>query len=161
MDFRDIHKSQKVRGILIGLGVAVLVLVIFQAGMVAGYHKAKFGARFGDNFERNFVGPKGGNFGDRLPGPGMPGGHGAVGEIVSIVLPQVVIAGPDNLEKTVLVGTSTMVREFRDEITADKLKVGDFVIILGNPNEEGQVDAKLIRLMPSPSDRAVNRQPIQ
>ena len=101
MDFRDIHKSQKVRGILIGIGVAILVLVIFQAGMVAGYHKARFGARFGDNFERNFVGPKGRNFEDRLPGPGMPGGHGAVGEIVSISLPQIVVAGPDNLEKMI------------------------------------------------------------
>ena len=161
MHFRDIHKSQKVRGILIGLGVAVLVLIIFQAGMVAGYHKARFGARFGDNFERNFVGPKGGNFGNRLPGPGMPGGHGAVGEIVSIFLPQIVVVGPDNLEKIVLIGTSTMVREFRNEVTADKLKVGDFVVILGNPNEEGQIDAKLIRLMSSPPDRAVNRQPIQ
>src|SRR3989344_5731463 len=161
MDFRDIHKSQKVRGILIGLGVVVLVLVIFQTGQVLGYHKAKFGARFGDNFERNFVGPRWGDFGGRLPAPGMPGGHGAVGEIVSIALPQVIVAGPDNLEKTVLVGTSTMVREFRDEITLEKLKVGDFVVVLGNPNEEGQVDAKLIRLMPPPPDRALNRQPIQ
>lgn len=161
MDFRDIHKSQKVRGLLIGLGVAVLALVIFQAGMVAGYNKARFGARFGDNFERNFVGPRGGDFGGGFPTPGMPGGHGAVGEIVSIALPQVVIAGPDNLEKTVLVGTSTKVREFRDEITADKLKVGDFVVVLGNPNEEGQVDAKLIRLMPPPPDRAQNNQPMQ
>lgn len=161
MDFRDIHKSQKVRGILIGLGVAVLVLVIFQAGMVAGYHKAKFGARFGDNFERNFVGPRGEDFGGRFPAPGMPGGHGAVGEIVSISLPQIVVAGPDNLEKTVLVGTSTLVREFRDEITADQLKVGDFVVVLGNPNEEGQVDAKLIRLMPPPPDRVMNNQPMQ
>lgn len=158
MDFRDIHKSKTVRGVLIGLGVAVLVLVIFQVGMVAGYHKARFGARFGDNFERNFGGPRGGNFGGRLPGPGMPGGHGAVGEIVSVSLPQIVVAGPDNLEKTVLVATSTMVREFRDEITADQLKVGDLVVVLGNPNDEGQVDAKLIRLMPPPPDRAMSNQ---
>ncbi|MFA6315227.1 MAG: hypothetical protein WC648_02565 [Candidatus Paceibacterota bacterium] len=160
MDYRDIHKSKTVRGILIGLGVAVLILVIFQAGMVAGYHKASFSARFGDNFERNFIDPREGDFGGKFPGPGMPGGHGAVGEIVSIILPRVVVAGPDNLEKTVLVGTSTIVREFRDEITADRLKVGDFVVVLGNPNDKGEVDAKLIRLMPpppEPSGRAVNR----
>jgi hypothetical protein len=161
MDFRDIHKSKTVRGVLIGLGVAVLVLVIFQAGMVAGYHKAKFGARFGDNFERNFVRNRGGDFSKRFPAQGMPGGHGAVGEIVSITLPHIVVAGPDNLEKTVLVGTSTLVREFRDEITADKLKVGNFVVVLGNPNDEGQVDAKLIRIMPTPPDRVMNNQPIR
>ena len=91
----------------------------------------------------------------------MPGGHGAVGEIVSIALPQVVVAGPDNLEKTVLVGTSTRVREFQDEINVGQLKVGDFVVVLGNPNEEGQVDAKLIRLMPPPPDRVMNNQPMR
>jgi hypothetical protein len=129
--------------------------------MVAGYHKARFGARFGDNFERNFIGPRRGNFSGRLPGPGMPGGHGAVGEIISISLPQIVVAGPDNLEKTVLVGTSTMVREFRNEITADKLRVGDFIVVLGNPNDEGQIDAKLIRIMPPPPDKNANKQVTQ
>lgn len=158
MDFRDIHKSKTVRGILIGLGLAILVLVIFQAGMVAGHQKAKFGARFGDNFERNFGGPRGGDFGGRFPAPGMPSGHGAVGEIVSIALPHVIVAGPDNLEKTVLIGTSTMVREFRDEISVEELQVGDFIVVLGNPNEEGQIDAKLIRLMPTPPERVMNNQ---
>lgn len=148
MDFRDIHKSQKVRGILIGLGVAVLVLVIFQAGMVAGHSKAKFGARFVDNFERNFVGPRGGGLGGRLPGQGVPGGHGAVGEIVSISLPLVVVAGPDNLEKTVSVSTSTLIRRFQNEISETDLKTGEFVVVLGNPNDEGQIEAKLIRVMP-------------
>lgn len=161
MNLENLHPSKRVRMVIIGLGVAVLALLIFQAGVVAGYHKARFGARFGDNFERNFVGPLGGGFGGTFPGPGMPGGHGAVGEILSISLPQIVIAGPDNLEKTVLISTSTIVREFQNQITTDKLKVGDFVVVLGNPNEAGQVDAKLIRIMPPPPSRAANNQPMQ
>ena len=152
MDLKNIHKSKTVRGVLMGLGVAVLVLVIFQAGIVAGYHKAKFGARFGDNFERNFIGSRGGGFGGRFPVPDMPGGHGAVGKIVSISLPQMVVAGPDNLEKTVLVSTSTMTRKFRDEISVDQLKVSDFVVVLGNPDNDGMIEAKLIRVMPTPNE---------
>lgn len=161
MNLRDLHPSKKVRMVIIGLGLAVLALLIFQAGVVVGYHKAGFVSRFSDNFERNFIGPLGGGFGGIFPGPGMPGGHGAVGEILSISLPQIVVAGPDNLEKTVLISTSTIVREFQNEITTDKLKIGDFVVVLGNPNEAGQVDAKLIRIMPPPPARTVNNQPMQ
>jgi len=156
MNIRDIHKSKIVRGILIGIGVAVLILIIFQAGMVAGYHKARFGARFGDNFERNLIGPRGGGFGGKFITRGMPGGHGAAGEIISISLPQIVVAGPDNLEKTILVGTSTRIREFQDEITSDKLKAGNYIVVLGTPNNDGQINAKLIRLMPFPPSQSMN-----
>lgn len=151
MDLKDIHKSKTVRGIIIGLGITILVLGIFKLGMVAGYHKARFSQRFGDNFNRNFVDPRGeGFFKDFSDRRGPPGGHGAVGKIVSIALPLIVVAGPDNIEKTIIVGVDTEVREFRNEITTDNLKVGNFIVVLGNPNDNGQVEAKLIRVIPSP-----------
>lgn len=149
MNLKEIHKSKTVRGTVIGLGVAVLVLVIFQAGMVAGYHKARFGARFGDNFNRNFVDPRASGFGKGFGDRNFPiGGHGAVGEIVSIALPQIVVAGPDNLEKTILIKDDTLVRQFRNEVPVTDLKVGDRIVVLGTPNDDGQVEAKLIRTVP-------------
>lgn len=161
MDFRDIHKSKTVRGILIGLGVAVLVLGIFQAGMVAGYNKARFGGRYGDNFERNFIGPREGDFGERFSDQGMPSGHGAVGEIVSITLPKVIVAGPDNLEKIILIGDKTIIREFRNQMPNTDLKIGDHVVVLGSPNSEGQIEAKLIRVLPQLSQQASSSQPLK
>ena len=162
MDLKNIHKSKTVRGIIIGLGIAILVLGIFKFGTVTGYHKARFSQKFGDNFDRNFVDPRGeGFFKDFSDRQGLPGGHGAVGKIVSIALPFVVVADPDNLEKTVVVGNDTEIREFRDSITADKLEVGDFIIVLGAPNDEGQVEAKLIRTVPPPPDKLQTSQPTQ
>ena len=32
------------------------------------------------------------------------------------------------------------------------LKVDDFTVILGSPNESSQIEAKLIRVLPPPSD---------
>ena len=32
------------------------------------------------------------------------------------------------------------------ETVKDSLKVGDHVVIIGSPNEEGQIEAKLIRV---------------
>lgn len=162
MNIKDYIQSQSFKGVLIGILIAIIALVIFQSGVAVGVRKASFAHRFGDNFERNFRDPRGEFMQRGLPG-GMntPGGHGAVGKIVSISLPLVVVAGPDNLEKTVVIGSDTEIREFRDSITIDKLEVGDFIIVLGAPNDEGQVDAKLIRLAPPPPDMGSNKETIQ
>jgi hypothetical protein len=152
MNIKTYIQSQSFKGIVIGIFIAIVALVIFQAGVVVGGHKASFANRFGENFERNFRDPRGGGFMQKgIPlGADMPGGHGAVGKIVNISLPLVVVAGPDNLEKTVVVSDTTEIREFRDTIASSKLTVGDFIVVLGTPNDKGQVDAKLIRLAPPP-----------
>lgn len=151
MDLKNIHKSQTVRGILMGLGIAVIALLIFQAGQIVGYRKARFAGNFGNNFERNFLGPRSGGIKVLFNG-GMPGGHGAAGEIITINLPQIIVSGPDNVEKIISVGTTTQIHRFREEIGADDLKTGDFIVVLGSPNESGQIEAKLIRIMPSPTE---------
>lgn len=163
MNIKEYIQSQSFKGILIGIFIAIIALVIFQSGVAVGERKASFAHRFGDNFERNFRDPQGGGFMPRgFPGGAdMPGGHGAVGKIVSINLPLIVVAGPDNLEKTVVVGDATEIREFRDTIQASELTVGDFIIVLGTPNDQGQVDAKLIRLAPPPPDMRSNNEPTQ
>ena len=152
MNIKEYIKSQSFKGILIGIFIVITILVIFQAGVVVGGRKASFAHRFGDNFERNFRDPRGGGLMPKgMPlGTDTPGGHGAVGQIVSIALPHVVVAGPDNLEKTIIISTDTRIREFRSELTPNDLEVGDFIIVLGTPNDEGQVEAKLIRLAPPP-----------
>jgi len=153
MNIKDYIKSQAFKGVLVGIFIAIVSLVIFQLGVVVGGHKASFACRFGDNFERNFKDPKGKFMQRSIPGGNnIPGGHGAAGKVISIALPLMVVSSPDNLEKTVVIGSDTQVREFRNSISVDSLKVGDFVIVLGNPNKEGQVDAKLIRLAPPPPD---------
>lgn len=125
-----------------------------------GERKATFSQRFGDNFERNFRGPDGGMMFPGFPGEGpMPGGHGAVGEIISIALPNIIVAGPDNLEKTIVIGTDTRIREFQSELNAEDLTVGDHIITLGEPNEEGQIEAKLVRLLPPPPGAPSDSQP--
>lgn len=163
MNIKEYIQSQSFRGILIGIFIAIVAFIIFQSGVAVGERKASFAHRFGDNFERNFKDPRGGGFMQRgMPlGAEMPGGHGAVGKIVSINLPLIVVAGPDNLEKTVVVSDTTEIREFRDTLKSDQLSVGDFIIVLGTPNGEGQVDAKLIRLAPPPPDMRADNESTQ
>lgn len=134
-----------------GVGLALIVLLIFQAGMFVGYRKAAFSYRFGDNYYRAF--------GEHGPRPfqiplqeGFIESHGAVGKIVTINLPTFVMVGPDEIEKVILIGDDTQIRHFDTTISASDLKVDDFTVVLGSPNENSQIEAKLIRVLPAPPE---------
>ena len=152
----EIHHSKNVRMVIIGIGVLIILLGVLRIGISIGERRAKFAGQFGDNFESNFMGPRGNMMGGEYFGGMMPNGNGAIGEIISLNLPQIVVNGPDNLEKTVLIGTSTIIRQFQGNIQSSILKTGDFVVVIGNPNNNGQVEAKLIRVMPNPSQAFTN-----
>jgi hypothetical protein len=173
------HIKEKIDkfGILKILIVLIVASIIFQAGIFVGYHKAGFYRSMGENYRpfedkgrgANKFGNKGGMMdgirdGGRfmMQGENIPGGHGAVGKIVSINLPTIVVASPDNVEKTVNISDDTLVRQFRETVSATDLKVGEYVVVIGdNSNTDntdngginsGVVKAKLIRLLPPPPD---------
>jgi hypothetical protein len=152
MDLKKINESKVVRDTIIVIGIIIVVLGILRVGMSLGERRARFAGAFGDNFERNFVGQRGGMMERGMMGgfwnDKLPSAYGAVGTILSINLPQVVINGQDNLEKTVLVSTSTAIRLFQENVLSSNLKIGDYIIVIGNPNSNGQIEARLIRVAP-------------
>ena len=133
MGFKDLTKSNKLRGFVIGFAAAAFILLIFRAGVAVGYRKALFSARLGNNYYRPF--------GD------LPGGHGAIGKIVSITWPTLVLAGPDNVEKIILLKDDTIIRRFRETVATSSLALNDSVVVLGAPNDQGEIEARLIRIM--------------
>ncbi len=151
MNIQEYIKSPAFKWIIIGMCIAIAVLLIFQAGIFVGFRKASFAYRFGDNYYRVF---------DRkVPAPfGFPlkndfnSSHGAVGEVVSISLPTLVVVGPDSIEKTVLIGSSTLIRKFDTELKSTDIKVGDFLVAIGESNDNSQIQAKLIRMLPEPPE---------
>jgi len=152
-DLTAFTKSKSFQGVLIGIIISILALGIFQSGVMVGEQKARFSHHFGNNFERNFVdpgrrGPT--SFGREIGGMKSPVGHGSVGEVVSVALPTFVVAGPDNIEKTVRVSDTTLFREFRDARSSEDLTTGSFVVVLGSPNVDGEVEATLVRFLPPP-----------
>ena len=157
---KNILDSKKFRYILIGIVSAIVLLVIFQLGVFVGYHKAAFSYRYGENYYRNFESGLNmfGNKGSRgIPGvrdmrfENLPGGHGAIGKIIRISLPTVVVAGPDNIEKIIHIATSTSIRRFHDTVASTDLHIDDSIVVIGIPNDAGEVEAKLIRVVPEPS----------
>ncbi len=145
---KNILQSKKFKKIICALCIIIGILVVFQAGMMVGYHKAGSSYRFGENYYREFEGHHPKMIG--MPGENFPDAHGAIGKIVSITLPTIVIADPNNIEKVVLLKDETLIRHFRETINAANLKADDFIVVIGTPNEQGEIEAKLIRLLPPP-----------
>ena len=148
MDFKTFIASERFTKGLIIVGLILAALVVFQAGIAVGEHRAGFSYRGGENYYRVFGNPQdpmSGMFNEELSE-----GDGTVGKIISVHLPSFVVEDNDQTEKTVLVSTSTTIRNLRDATSSTALSPGEYVIVIGDPTENSEIDARFIRLLPPP-----------
>lgn len=139
---------KKVIKIAVVFFVAVL---IFGAGVFVGQMKARFSYRWAENYHQNFGGPRSGFLGDWRSRPFPPredfmGGHGIFGPIIKIDGSTLVINGKNGVETTVLVSDKTEIRSPQGALKIGDLKVDDQITVIGSPNSQGQIEAKLIRV---------------
>jgi len=136
--------------IIIGLAGFVIVILIFGAGMIVGGLKARFSYNWAESYHKNFGGPKGGFFNDWQKLPPFPGdfieGHGTFGKIIQLNDSDFVMKGGNDVEKVIVITKDTTITKGRNTIKKEELKVGDQVVIIGSPNEQGQIEAKLVRV---------------
>lgn len=155
------------------VGVLILMLGSFATGIFVGLHKARFSYSWGENYERNFLGSRQG------PGPGMMGGrgpmmggflpnpgnmmrqfegrgfrnaHGLAGSILSISGNNLVVKDRDNKENTVAVTDQTIIKRGQDTLKLADLKANDQVVLMGNPGDNGVLNATLIRVFNNPTN---------
>ncbi len=150
----------KSRLVIVVVGVLfVLALLIgsFGLGVAVGYHKARFSYAWGENYHRNFGGPRGGMF-FGFGGGDFIDAHGTFGQVIKIEVATktgeastLVLKGKDGVEKIVLVSDDTSITRFRDKLKISDIKNDDYVTIIGEPNDKGQIVAKLIRIIPAGS----------
>jgi hypothetical protein len=153
-DIKKVFESKSLFRILLGLGIIIVMMLTFSAGVTVGFHKASFGRAWGEHYNENFgMGPKNGRMGDlQRVGPMdyFPSAHGATGKIIKMELPNVIVQDKDNIEKVVSTNADTKIQKGRTEIATKDLRVDDFIVVIGTPNDQGIVEAKLIRVIPSP-----------
>jgi len=140
-------QSKLLKGAICGIAAFIIILLAFGAGAVIGSRKADFSHRWSDNYHRNFAGPREGfmkGFGNR----DFMDAHGIFGQIIKIDGSTLAISSRDNAEMIVLVDDKTVIRSLRETIKAGDLKVDDNIVVIGEPNSSGQIQAKLIRVMP-------------
>jgi len=151
-------KSRKFRIGAMVAGGFLIFIVGFAGGMAAGIHKARFSYRFGENYERNFMGSHRGTDGPRGPmgrmgdkfrdfeGGGFRNAHGLAGTIISITDNNLVVKDRDDKENTVTVSDKTVIKSGRDDIKISDLKNQDQVVVIGNPGDSGVINADFIRV---------------
>lgn len=154
MSYKDFFNSKFFLGLLVGLGLLILLLVVFRAGLAVGFRKADFSYRWSDNYHRNFAGPAQG-FRGGLEGRDYLEAHGIIGQVIKVDGANLVIRGKDNMERIITVATDTPVNYFREMKKAGDLKVNDFLIVIGEPDGAGQISARFIRLLPPAADRPI------
>ena len=130
--------------VLIGL---ILLIIAFEGGQAVGYSKALFSCRWSDNYEQNFAGParpfRGAHPDDFL------NANGTSGTVISVGPSKITIENNNDTEQTVMIATSTVIRELDTTVTVDSIHQGDRITVLGSPSDAGEIDAKFIRVFSS------------
>ena len=150
MDLRSVAKSKTFLLALWIIGALVIVFAVFEAGEFVGYRKAEFSYQWGEAYYRGF--------GGRMGGPPMMSGagdgdfmmgHGLFGMVLRASSSSLVMQDRDETEKVILLAPDTVIRRFRETIAPTDLEPNDRIVVIGAPNASGQIEAKLIRVMPS------------
>lgn len=145
MKIEIFFKSKTFHWIVAAIGVAIILLAVFQLGMFVGFKKATYSFRWADSYHRTFGGPRGGFLRD-FEGRDFISGHGSAGFIAKIDGVNLIVKGQDGAEKILTMTSSTTIMRGRDVIASDKLKVDDRIVSVGSPNADGSIEAKIIRV---------------
>lgn len=143
-------QDKNVAKLTLALGILLVALLIFQAGIFFGARRESFAC----NFDRAFFGR--GDAQRSILAPFRkfdPNPHGVVGNIVSVRLPSIMVKGDRSTdEEIVTITPQTVIRRFRDNASTTDLVPGNQIIVIGEAGQDGTIKASLIRIMPSPSE---------
>lgn len=163
---KTILSSRAFRKLSLIIVGAIVILLIFQAGVFVGFHKASFSNRWGENYRdilglnRSFRSAGRTSLREVLGGDYLTS-HGAVGKIIKIELPKFIVVGNDNVEKIINTTDDTTILQFRNKIKTTDLKLDDYIVVIGSPNNKGEVEAKLIRVIPNSMMLNVSTTPVK
>jgi len=148
MDYYKLFQSRAFKGVLYGIAAFLILMFVLRIGMFLGFRKANFSYRWGENYHNNFAGPRGGFFKD-FAGHDFIEANGIIGRVIKLDRESFVVSGRDNAEKVILVNRETTIVRFKDKIKTSDLKINEEVVIIGEPNRAGQIEAKLVRVLPA------------
>lgn len=129
------------------LSILFTLSLTFLLGLNVGYHKASFAHGWSEHYEKNLGLERPDSFGGMMRGR-LPAPHGSLGTVLSINLPNIVIEDRDGTEKNILIASTTLIKRGMENASSSSIAINNTIIVLGNPNQEGQIEARLIRILP-------------
>ena len=147
----NLLESKKIRAILVILGGLIVLFVVFGLGMAVGYDRAGFAAGFDRNYYRIFFGgAPGGPMG--MMAPPMPGAtHGVVGAVIDVGTSTISVTDEKNNEQSIVISSGTVIRDGDTDGAIADVAVGDQIAVIGEPDNNGQIEARFVRILSTPS----------
>jgi hypothetical protein len=147
----NLLESKIVRKVLWGLGGLIVLFLVFGLGITVGYRRAGFANGFDQNYYRNFYGgPPQGPMG--MMAPPMPVAiHGVVGTVIDIGTSTIAVKDQQDNEQSVALSPMTIIRSGANDVGIGDLAAGDQIAVIGEPNDQGQITARFIRIFPASS----------
>ena len=140
---QKISSANVIKGVLIGLAALIVLILVFNLGLLVGYRKAFFSEHWGENYQRNFVGPW------PLPPGFHPGdflnADSTAGTVLTVSGNTIVMKDDQNTERTVIVSATTTIREGDETVSISDIKPSDQIVIIGQPDSTGELQANFIR----------------
>ncbi len=130
--FRVFVANKWLRYGLIALGGLFVLTLVFGAGFVAGRWSASPFRALPLTARRDLT---------------FKSGHGAIGMIRAIEGQKITIQSRDGKLETVLVSNDTQFDKNFKKISYSDLKINDPIVVIGSPNEDGEIDARLVGLI--------------
>jgi hypothetical protein len=145
-------ESKVVRTILWILGGLIVLVVVFGLGIAVGYNRAGFASGFDQNYYRNFYGvPPGGGAIGLVAAPMPVAIHGVVGKVIDLGTSTISVENQQGNEQSVAVSSDTDIRNGNGNMVIGDIAAGDQIAVIGAPNSVGQIDARFIRILSTPS----------
>lgn len=144
ISFQNTPHSKAFKIIVVILTELILLIGAFSLGINVGFKKAFFTYSWNQNYPNNFGGrailapPSNAQFFNA---------HSLDGIILSLDQSNLVIKDEDSNEKTIIITPQTVIRQNFQTLLAKDLKTGEEIVIIGEANAQGQIDAKLIRVL--------------
>jgi hypothetical protein len=137
----DKISSSKFKFSAIIIGSIIIAFATFTLGVAVGFQKARFSYHFSENYERNFTGGHKG-----ADSRQMRNSHGLAGEIISLNGNNLIIKDQDEKEIPLEISEKTLIKMGSETIQSSDLKTGEKIVIVGRPNDNGVINAELIRI---------------
>lgn len=147
-DNKKLISAKIIRTALIIFGGLIMAMVIFWSGMMVGFRKASFSYQWGGNYHNIFEGGPERRMPPDFRGKVFMDANSAFGLVIGVNSSTLIIKGDDDIEKSIFITNQTVIRRGPETIGAGDIKSDDRVVVLGIPSSTGQIEARLIRLMP-------------
>lgn len=138
--------TQIVLGILVTL---ILMSLSFLAGAKSSERRMRHLSNWSAHYPERMQPHRGMRMMEFRPQRPLPLPNGVFGRILSATGTNLMVEGQDHFEQNVLITTSTAIRTEQGTASMGDVQPNMEVGVFGQPNEQGQIEARLIRLFPN------------